>query len=255
MRELFFKLFGMSHFDTGIKITAFSIPHFVYLGLIVGGILTLYFVYRNRTDAQKEKLLRVLVYALMISYLSDFFVQDFVYPDGMNTEKLPFHICIVTGVLMPFAQFNRRGRKILEPVAVMAVLAPMMYLCFPASVGEGEPWCYQAVQTMFFHGTQLAWGILTLALGQAEPKFRTVWKPAVLLAGITLWAKFGNLIYNRNYFFLEEDCFFIGMVEKGWIPKWLLMVMNPAVYFLAVLLLYSVCAWIRAVRKKRMARV
>ena len=31
MREFCFKLFEMSHFDTGIQITAFSVSHFVYI--------------------------------------------------------------------------------------------------------------------------------------------------------------------------------------------------------------------------------
>ena len=39
MRDLFFKLFEMSHFDTGITITPFSLPHNVYLVLIFGGII------------------------------------------------------------------------------------------------------------------------------------------------------------------------------------------------------------------------
>ena len=39
MRDLFFKLFEMSHFDTGIKITAFSVPHIVYMVLIFGAII------------------------------------------------------------------------------------------------------------------------------------------------------------------------------------------------------------------------
>ena len=41
MRDLFFKLFEMSHFNTGISITAFSIPHIIYLGLIFGTIVAL----------------------------------------------------------------------------------------------------------------------------------------------------------------------------------------------------------------------
>ena len=34
MRDLFFKLFEASHFDTGIRITPFSGAHIVYLILI-----------------------------------------------------------------------------------------------------------------------------------------------------------------------------------------------------------------------------
>ncbi len=240
MRDLFFKIFEQSHFQSGIKITAFSVTHLILILLITGIILFLYHRFRNRTEQEKEKLLRSLVYAIMICYLADFFFQEFVYADGMNPEKLPFHVCIVIAVLMPFAQFNRNGKKILEPVTAMAVLSSMMYLCFPMSVGEGEPWCYQAVQTVFFHGTQLAWGILTLALGKQRLEYKNLWKTGVLLAAITLWAKFGNLIYDRNFFFLEEDAFFIGLVEQGIIPAWVLMIANPTVYFLAVLLLYAV---------------
>ena len=39
MRELFTKLFAMSHFDSGIQITPFSGAHIVYMVLILGGIV------------------------------------------------------------------------------------------------------------------------------------------------------------------------------------------------------------------------
>ena len=245
MRELFFKLFAMSHFNTGISITAFSIPHIVYLVLIFGGIIGTWFTLRNKGDEAKEKALRFLAYALVVSYLSDFFVHEFVY-GGLNTDKLPFHICTVLCPLMAIAQFNRKGDKIKEPVAVLAVLAPMMYLCYPASIGDGEPWCYQAVQTMFYHGVLMAWGILNLAFGVVKPDMKKIWKSAVLLICITLWAKLGNVLMEHNWFFLEEDAFYIGLVANGIIPKWVLMIANPVVFFLAVLAVYGVCYAIRA---------
>jgi len=239
MRQLFFKLFEMSHFDTGIKITAFSIPHFVYLFLIFGGIFLAWRLLRNKPEEKKERALRFLAYALMLSYLSDFFVHEFVY-GGMNMDKLPFHICTVLCPLAAVAQFNRKGDKIIEPVVVLSVLAPLMYLCYPASVGDGEPWCYQAVQTMFFHGVQLAWGILSLALGKVQLSWKNCWKCAVALVAITLWAKLGNVLLEHNWFFLNEDAFYIGLVSGGMIPAWSLMIFNPIVFFLAVLAVYAV---------------
>ncbi len=250
MRDLFFTLFDDTHFDTGIKITAFSVPHLVYLALIFGAIIGLWLGFRGKSILCKEKLLRALAYAVVLSYLSDFFVHEFVY-DGLKTDKLPFHICTVLCPLGAIAQFNRNGKKILEPVAVLAVLAPMMYLCYPASVGDGEPWCYQAVQTMFYHGALMAWGILTIALGAVELDIRRVWKSGVLLVAITLWAKFGNILMEHNWFFLEEDAFYIGLVADGIIPKWVLMIVNPVVFFLAVLALYGVCYAIRAKTKQK----
>ena len=81
MRNLFMKLFSMSHFGTGIKVTAFSISHFVYLFLIFGGIFLAWKLLRDQKEEEKERALRFLAYALVISYLSDFFVHEFVYGD------------------------------------------------------------------------------------------------------------------------------------------------------------------------------
>ena len=239
MRELFFKLFEMSHFDSGIKITAFSIPHFVYMFLIFGGIFLAWWILRKKDAQAHDRALRFLAYALVLSYLSDFFVHDFVY-GGLNMDKLPFHICTVLCPTVAIPQFNHRGDKIREPVAVLATLAPLMYLCYPASVGDGEPWCYQAVQTMFFHGVLLAWGVLNLALGKVRLSWKNCWHSGVGLVGITLWAKLGNVLLEHNWFFLNEDCFYIGLVANGVIPRWSLMILNPIIFFLAVLLVYAV---------------
>lgn len=249
MRELFFKLFEMSHFNTGITITAFSIPHIVYLVLIIGSIVGGWFYLRKKDDTKKEKAMRVLAYVLVLSYLSDFFVHEFVY-GGLNTDKLPFHICTVLCPLTAIAQFNRNGSKIKEPIVLLSVLAPMMYLCYPASIGDGEPWCYQAVQTMFYHGVLMAWGILNLALGIVKPDIRNCWMSGIILVGITLWAKLGNVLMEHNWFFLNEDAFYIGLVEQGIIPQWLLMVINPIVFFLAVLAVYGVYYLITGKKKQ-----
>ena len=250
MRDLFFKLFSMSFFDTGIQITPFSPAHIVYIALIFGGTAAAWLALRKKSVHTKEKFLRLLAYALVVSYLSDFFFHEFVY-GGLNMDKLPFHICTVLCPLSCYAQFNRNGHKILEPVAILATIAPMMYLCYPASVGDGEPWCYQAVQTMYYHGVLMAWGILTLALGAVKPRIKNCWKAGVILVCITLWAKLGNIMMEHNWFFLEEDAFYIGLVEGGIIPKWTLMIANPVAFFLVVLCVYGICHLLQSKSKSK----
>ena len=73
MREFLMKLFAMSFFDTGIQITPFSGAHIAYMALIFGGIAAGYAALRHKTADKKEKALRLLAYALAISYFSDFF--------------------------------------------------------------------------------------------------------------------------------------------------------------------------------------
>lgn len=250
MRDLFFKLFSDSFFDTGIQISPFSVAHIVYLVLILGGITLAWLCLRHKSRETKTRSLRFLAYALVTLYISDFFFHEFVY-DGLNTDKLPFHICTVLCPLIAVAQFNRKGSRIAEPVAILAILAPLMYLCYPANVGDGEPWCYQALQTMLYHGSLLAWGVLSVALGAVEPRMKNCWKAGAFLVAITLWAKLGNVLMEHNWFFLEEDAFYIGLVGNGIIPKWALMVINPVVFFLAVLATYGVILGIRKAAKKK----
>ncbi len=253
MRDFCLKLFELSHFNTGISVTPFSISHIVYILLIFGAIVGGYFLFRNKSLSAKEKLVRILAYALVFSYLSDFFVHPFVYPEigGLNTDKLPFHICTVLCPLVCVAQFNRKGDKIKEPIAVLSILAPLMYLCYPASIGDGEPWCYQAMQTMFYHGVLCAWGILNVALGIVKLDIKRSWKCLAFLVGITLWAKLGNLALEHNWFFLEEDALYIGLVESGTLPKWSLMAINPVVFFLASLAVYGVCYGVKKLANKK----
>lgn len=249
MRELFFKLFEQSHFGTNIQIEPFNLSHIVYLVIIFGAIIGGYFLLRKDTKEQQLHVLRIMAYLIVISYVSDFFVHEFVYAGtddfgnrvggGLNMDKLPFHICTVLCPLVCFAQF-RKNSKILEPVVILSILAPLMYICYPASVGDGEPWCYQSVQTMFYHGMLLGWGVLNLAFGIVKPHIKTSWKTAIVLVCITLWAKLGNILLEHNWFFLNEDAFYIGLVENGIIPKWLLMIINPAVFFLAALAVYGI---------------
>ena len=110
------------------------------------------------------------------------------------------------------------------------------------------------MQTLFYHGVLLAWGVLTVALGAVEPHIRRSGKCGVLLVGITLWAKLGNLLMEHNWFFLEEDALYIGLVENSIIPKWSLMIINPIVFFLAVLLIYGIIHAVRALAQKSAAK-
>lgn len=251
MRNLFLNLFKSSHFNTGIKITPFSISHIVYLLLIAGGIVGGYLLLRKKDESCKEKALKILAIAFTISYISDFFMHDFVY-GGLNMDKLPFHICTVLCPIAVFTQFNKKFAKFKEPVVILSILAPMMYLCYPASVGSGEPWCYQAVQTMFYHGVLMAWGILSVCFGAIKPIFKNIWKTTVLLVIITLWAKLGNSMYeDYNWFFLEEDALYIGLVSGGIIPKWSLMIINPIVFTIAAAAVYGVIELVKKLKTKK----
>ncbi len=256
MRNLFFKLFSDTPLGSTIEIESFNVWHILYLVLIFGLIITAAFVFKNKSMEKKEKILRILAFSLIFSYLTDYFVHDFVDADindageyirnGLNMDKLPFHICTAMCPIVVFTTFNNRFRRVFEPVAALAITAPMMYLVYPSTGVGGEPWCYRVVQTMFFHGVEMAWGILAVALGVTKLQWKNVWKAEVLLIGITLWAKLGVTLLEYNWFFLRENPFGIEALDKAW----LLPIVVPSAIFAIVTAVYGLKSGIAAICKK-----
>lgn len=251
MRELFFKLFSDTPFcDGAVLIESFNIWHILYLILIIGSIIGSTFLLKNKSVTTKNKVLSILAVTLAVSYFSDWFVHDFVYSDdgvtgaGLNMDKLPFHICTVMCPVILFAQFNKRIQKFIEPIAALAIVAPLMYVTYPSSGVGGEPWCYRTVQTMFFHGVELAWGFLTVALGKTKFAWKNIWKAAVGLGLIAVWAKLGNILLGYNWFFLESDPFGIGL------NVYILFFAVPVAIFAMVALIYSIYYGVIAIMKK-----
>ena len=259
MRDLFFKLFSDTPFGVGEvwHIQSFNIWHFVYIILIFGGIIGAAFYLKNKPATTSEKVLRTLAFLLVFSYLTDYFVHDFVYADfneatgeytrgDLNMDKLPFHICTVLCPIIAFTQFNKRFQRFIRPVAVLAVVGPMMYLCYPSTGVGGEAWCYRVVQTMFFHGVEMAWGALAIATGKTTLKWKTVWQPAVLLVCITLWAKLGATMLEYNWFFLRENPFGIEALNK----PWLLPIITPLAIYIIAIAIYGINSGVQAIAKK-----
>lgn len=256
MRTLFFRLFSDEPTGLGVSIESFNVWHILYVVLIIGGTILAAFWLNKKDETLQTKVLRFLAYALVISYISDYFVHDFVYADfvdgayvgaELNMDKLPFHICTVLCPIVAFAQFNKKFQKFLEPIAALAIVAPMMYITYPSTGVGGEPWCYRTVQTMFFHGVEFAWGFLTVATGKTTFKWKNIWKPAVLLGIIAVWAKLGCTLLEYNWFFLRYDPFGMGL------PEWSLIFLVPVAIFSMVALIYAIYYGVLHVMEKRRA--
>ena len=228
--------------------------HILYFAIAIGVAIGLAY-YLKAHPEKKTTTLRFLSYALVALYVSDFFVQPFISmqslssPDfdygnfEMNIDKLPFHICTVLCPIVAFAQFNKKFEKFKEPIAFLAIAAPLMYLVYPGNaIGEISPFCYKIIQTFVYHGVLFAWGLNTLASGEFVPKFKNCYKSLILIGIIAAWATFGNLAYNTSYaggdgnhhydwFFLTGSSFSM--------PPYLMPFIVIAIFFSVVLTLYG----------------
>lgn len=233
MRDILLKLFGTS--EGSIEITLFSIWHILYIVLIIGLTIGGSFLIRKKSKDQQVKVLNLLAYLLIGVYIADFFIQPLSRSNfEMDVDKLPFHICTLVSVFVPFAQFNKKFDKIKDVICCLSIVASLMYITYPGSaLGGVTPWCYKVVQTFVFHGLMFAWGVLSLTTGSIRLEFKNIWKELIAIIIVIAWANFGNTVYSNEYH--HYDWFFITGSTFPFIPSWLM----PFVVLVAV---YGMCA-------------
>jgi len=246
MRDFVHKLFSEN--QSALQIDLFDIWHFLYLFVIFGGSVALALLLRNRSDRAKEKAMRLFAYLTVGLYLADFMIMPLSDSySGISVYKLPYNICTIMAVLVPFAQFNSKFRSIRTPIVTLSVASSLMWMCYPGSALGGQPpFCYLIFQTFMYHGFLFCWGFLNLSLGGVTLEFKKIWKELIGIFCILIWAAFGNAIYDgeQNWFFIESSIF-------PFLPDEIMPVMVVASVFGVCLVVYSVYYAVRHFSAKK----
>ena len=220
MREFFLELFGTT---TGkFEIALFNIWHILFYVIILGSSIGAAFLLKGKTAGTKERVLKILAYVIPALYIADFLIMPLSRSDySIDVDKLPFHICTLMAFFAPFAQFNKHFKPIKETIVCLTLVASLMYLTYPgAAVGDISPFSYKVLQTFLYHGAMFAWGFLSLATGSVKLRFSTIWKAAIGISLIIVWASLGNAIYsNENHHY---DWFFVTGSTFPFVPKGLM---------------------------------
>ena len=208
MKEFFAGLFSQNNSD--LKIDLFDAWHFLYLFITFGGTLALALIGR-KFPKQQKKLQKLMAYLTVGLYVADFFIMPLSDSyDGISAYKLPFNICTIMAVLVPFVQFNPKFAKLRQPVVTLSIASSLMRMCYPGTALGGQPpFSYVIFQTFMYHAFLFCWGVLNLAYGDVQYDMRKIWKEFVGILMILVWAAFGNAVYDRgyNWFFIETSIF------------------------------------------------
>ena len=255
MREFAIWLFSD---DKPLNIDVFSFFHIFYTGTII--ILTILLgLYLSKKDEKTQnRALSIIAFATAFLYISDFFVQPLMHGDAsvageMNIDKLPFHICTLLCPVLNFVQFNKTFEKLInairEPVAVLAIVGPIMYLTYPnGAVGDISPICYKILQTFIYHGLVFAWGFNMIATKKVVLSIKRSWHALVGLIVIALWASLGNALYISP----EEhfDWFFLTGSSFPFVPEKLMPIVVIGAIFCVALMVYGIYYAVMAIKKK-----
>ncbi len=246
MKAFFAWLFSENTSD--LQIGLFDIWHFLYLFIIFGGTVLLSLLSKNKSEKAKKRTLRLFAYLVIGFYVADFFIMPLSDSySGISTYKLPYNICTIMAVMVPFVQFNIKLKAIKTPVVVLSVASSLMWMCYPGSALGGQPpFCYLIFQTFMYHGLLFCWGVLNMAYGEVELEFRKIWKEFVGILLILAWAAFGNTVYdgNHNWFFIETSIF-------PFLSDEIMPVMVVACVFGVCLVVYGTYYALRVVGKKK----
>ena len=209
MKDFVTRLFSENNSE--LQIGLFDIWHFLYLFIIFGGSVLLAFLFRNRTADSKRKVINLFAYLTVGLYVVDFLIMPLSDSySGISVYKLPFNVCTIMAVLVPFAQFNKYFGKIKSVIVTLSVASSLMWMCYPGTALGGQPpFCYLIFQTFMYHGFLFCWGFLCLALGDTVLKIKSIWKEFIAILCILVWAWFGNTVYDgeQNWFFIEKSIF------------------------------------------------
>ena len=245
MKAFFAWLFSQN--NSSLQIGLFDCWHFLYLFIVFGGTLLLSLLGRKFSD-KKQSFSNMMAYLTIGLYLIDFFIMPLSDSyDGISAYKLPFNICTIMAVLVPFVQFNSKFEKIRQPVVTLSIAASLMWMCYPGTALGGQPpFSYVIFQTFMYHGFLFCWGVLQLAYGYVVYDIRKIWKEFVGILMILVWASFGNAVYDRgyNWFFIQTSIF--PFLSDEIMP--LMVVLSV---FSVSLVIYGIYYLLRTLNKKK----
>lgn len=209
MKQFFAWLFSEN--NSSAQITLFSIWHFIYLFIIIGGAILLACLLKNKSDNAKERTLKIFAILTIGLYIADFFIMPLSDSyDGISAYKLPFNICTIMAVFVPFAQFNKNFEPIKSPIVMLSIASSTMWMVYPGSALGGQPpFSYIIFQTFMYHGMLFIWAFLQIAFKHTHISIKNIWKDVIGVLLVLIWAWFGNTVYDKgyNWFFIETSIF------------------------------------------------
>lgn len=252
MRDFLINIFQTPE-NSSIDITLFSVWHILYVALILAATACVVLLFQTKSEGAKKRLFTVLALLPIGLYAADYLIMPLAY-GAIDIDKLPFHFCTLLSILILPVQFGHSFSFWKEPIAVLCIVTPLMYLCYPGTaIGDISPFCYRVIQTFLYHGCVFLYGVAVVVLGESKLAWCRVWRSAVLIALILCWAALGNAAYST-----EDHLYDWGFVAGHtfpFIPKVLMPVAVFAAIFGMVCIIYGLYYDANALKKKKSKQV
>jgi len=236
MRDIILKIFRTKY--TNPIITLFNIYHIMYIIILIGLSIGLYFIYRNKEEKIKKKFIDILANILIFLLLSDYLICC-LYENGIMINRLPFHMCTLFGILIPLTRFDKHLIRFQNSIAICSILAGFFYFVYPGTAINKNAFCYTAIQTIFYHSILMMYGIFTILFENKKLDFKKeIVNVIFVVLFVVLWASMGNYLYpGYDFFFLE------GTTFKPYVPfieSWIIYLLLPMGFVISSLVIFLI---------------
>lgn len=249
--------------DNGIfSFEAFSFCHILYLLLIIGGIVLTIFLFKNKSQEIKNKVINTTVILALCLYIADFFLMPFSY-GYIDIDKLPFHLCTSMSIMCVLSRNTKFFSKFKTTFTLMGLIGALMYLSYPAGVSMADGYSYRIIQTVLYHGLMIAQGVFAIVFNDLELDYKNLKYDIIAICILAVWAMLGNTLYSGvvtetctcsenctnvitvydhdfNWFFVKHDPLYIISDEID-------IYFAP---FIMIIAIFAMCALIRFVSIK-----
>ena len=141
---------------TDVIFDAWTLPHIIWLVLVITEIITLYFVFRNKEEDIKRIMLFILSLSLLLQYNQMFGAIS------LNIKRLPLQLCNIGSYLILIALMTK-SKKIFDFTIIVNVVGVLFALALPDLDGEGLFYLYN-MHFVLEHTNVLVVPILALLL-------------------------------------------------------------------------------------------
>lgn len=240
MREILINIFKDDTF--GPDITLFGFFHILYFLIIIGVTILMIFLFKDKEEQVKKKVLDIYAIVLVCLYLGDFFVHPFMYnADTLNVDKLPFHICTLSCPMIAITRiFANKTKRIANAVTALGLVGALMYLTCPnGAVGPGvKAFSYRMLQTFTYHGVLFTYGVLALVYGANKLEYKKIYVEAIMIVALILISLGANHAYSipgvshYDWFFTTGSSFGVSPYLMPFLMFVIIFAMCNAIYLI-----------------------
>lgn len=145
---------------------SFGIVHIISLLLSAGIIVGLYFLLRRCSDKTQNIVLGILSFSGIVAIIYNLIVW------GSPVEYLPFHLCSLNAMVLPFAVFTRS--KVLNNLLLLWALGAVLALVVNTAQAEYEIFSATFAIYYFPHTMEIGVPILMFLLGRVKKSLKCV---------------------------------------------------------------------------------